>query len=633
MKPLLLLVDLQGDFLTSPGLQPPAGHIVHQAARLLNHCRSRGIPVAHIWTSVTRDPDNRMPHWQAAGRWKCEQGTTGHLPPPQLSPLPGEPVFHKTGFSAFVGGGLAGFIESHGPGTVIVAGLHLHACVRETVLGAYDQGRAVWVVEDATGSDDPIHAAAVRRHLAVRAASFLTVTSVIAHIEQDTSPPVPGSPSSTIPLLPLPAAEALRRIPREERITGIQNLAQDLETTAGSLALQMADVIGKPIWYSEAELRRCAQMLRLIVARVIHDRATNHGDPDSVRHRPLGTVAVVTPWNNPFYIPLGKVVPALLYGNSVAWKPSPLTIPLATNLMERIRVHLPHLEAALTMVEGGRAEAEFLINHHAIDAVTLTGSLETGRAAAEVCARRHLPLQAELGGNNASIIWEDADLERAAQAVAEGAFAAAGQRCTANRRIIVAAAVADRFRDHLRRAAHELPTGSPRDPRTRVGPLVTPAHRDRVADLISRATADGHFVDTLHQNLEPPGEWGHSGAWMPPTLVHCQDPTHELVQQEAFGPVLVMQVAQTWEDALTLLNGVSQGLAAALFTRSPHLVESFLERAQAGILKVNQSTADAGLDLPFGGWKSSGMGPPEHGRFDREFFTRPQTVYGDRHPF
>ena len=127
----------------------------------------------------------------------------------------------------------------------------------------------------------------------------------------------------------------------------------------------------------------------------------------------------------------------------------------------------------------------------------------------------------------------------------------------------------------------------------------------------------------------PPAGHGSCGKIYPPTILRCDDPVHEIVQEETFGPVLVVQEAQDWEHAIRLCNGVRQGLAAAAFTRSPDIVRKFLEQAEAGILKINQSTAGAAVDAPFGGWKSSGVGLPEHGPFDLEFFTRPQTVYGD----
>jgi acyl-CoA reductase-like NAD-dependent aldehyde dehydrogenase len=337
-------------------------------------------------------------------------------------------------------------------------------------------------------------------------------------------------------------------------------------------------------------------------------------------------VAIITPWNNPFYIPLGKIAPALLHGNSVVWKPAPAAEALADHVLRLVAEAGPLPEALFSCRKGDGQVALELMNDDLIDAVTLTGSLQTGRAAQDICARRHIPLQAELGGNNAAMVWEDADLPTAARAVAEGAFAQAGQRCTANRRVVVHRSCRDRFLELLQHETALLPWGDPLNPSTRIGSLVSAAHRERMDALVRSCTADlGPAI--MRHSASPSADWGHHEAWYPPTILCCEDPSHALVQQETFGPILVVQTADDWRQAISLLNGVSQGLAAALFTRSRELMELFFEEARAGILKINQSTADAGLDVPFGGWKSSGLGPPEHGRFDREFFTRPQAIY------
>ena len=148
--------------------------------------------------------------------------------------------------------------------------------------------------------------------------------------------------------------------------------------------------------------------------------------------------------------------------------------------------------------------------------------------------------------------------------------------------------------------------------------------RERIAATVDRAVAAGQPI--LWPLGQQPAE-ALDAAWYSPTIITCDDPAHEIVQEETFGPVLVVQTARDWEHAIRLCNGVRQGLAAAIFTASPDIVGRFLEEAEAGILKVNQSTADAAVDVPFGGWKASGLGPPEHGDFDVEFYTRPQTVY------
>jgi len=257
------------------------------------------------------------------------------------------------------------------------------------------------------------------------------------------------------------------------------------------------------------------------------------------------------------------------------------------------------------------------------DAVTLSGALRTGRVAQEICGVRQTPLQAELGGNNASIVWRDADLPAAASSIAEGAFAFAGQRCTANRRAIVEMGVYDRFLDKLVAASARLTWGDPTNEQTQIGPLISSASCTRVASVIERAKKSSLIVmRPLEKSQTPPGD-----AWLSPAIICCDDPTHEVVQEETFGPVLVVQRAKDWEEAIWLGNCVEQGLAAALFSGSTRLIEDFLRRAKAGILKINCSTADAAVDLPFGGWKASGIGPPEHGPANREFFTRMQAIY------
>jgi acyl-CoA reductase-like NAD-dependent aldehyde dehydrogenase len=144
--------------------------------------------------------------------------------------------------------------------------------------------------------------------------------------------------------------------------------------------------------------------------------------------------------------------------------------------------------------------------------------------------------------------------------------------------------------------------------------------------MVRRAEAAG-TKSILPIGDENPLSRPASDRWYPPTILCCDEPQHEIVQEETFGPVLVVQTARDWTQAIELCNGVRQGLAAAIFTESSDIADRFLDQAQAGILKVNLSTADAAVDAPFGGWKGSGIGPPEHGVFDIEFFTRCQTVY------
>jgi acyl-CoA reductase-like NAD-dependent aldehyde dehydrogenase len=233
----------------------------------------------------------------------------------------------------------------------------------------------------------------------------------------------------------------------------------------------------------------------------------------------------------------------------------------------------------------------------------------------ELCASRSLPLQAELGGNNAAIVTSGAERHEAARRIVAGAFGFAGQRCTANRRVIVPDQDAGRWIEALIAAATDLPCGDPRDERTLCGPLVSAAAARRTAELVARCDVSWSGAALPHAD------------YFPPTIVTGEDPRHEVVQHESFAPVLVVQHADSFEHALALCNGVRQGLAAALFGAEPAQRERFAATVRAGIIKFDDSTVDADAEHPFGGWKRSGVGPPEHGVGAREFFTRWQTRY------
>jgi alpha-ketoglutaric semialdehyde dehydrogenase len=180
---LLLLVDLQNDYLAADGLVPPRDDVVRGAAALLDAFRAADAPVAHVWTTVSREDDRRMPHWKRENRWMCEAGTPGHAPPDELRPAPGEAVVHKTGFGAFTDDALPELIEELDPDLVVVAGVHAHACVRQAVLDLYDRHAVeIWVAEDAVGSNDPEHAAATRRWLEPRAARYVAAAQVLARL-------------------------------------------------------------------------------------------------------------------------------------------------------------------------------------------------------------------------------------------------------------------------------------------------------------------------------------------------------------------------------------------------------------------------------------------------------------------
>jgi acyl-CoA reductase-like NAD-dependent aldehyde dehydrogenase/nicotinamidase-related amidase len=667
MKPALLLVDLQNDYLRAERLEPAAGEIAARAAALLDLWRSAGAPVFHVWTTISREADRRMPHWVSAERWICVEGTEGHATPEALRPRGAEPVVRKTFFSGFGTGELERLLRAAGCDAVVIAGVHEHGCVRATALDAYQAGFAVWIAEDAIGSDDPLHAAVTRRYLGARAIRYAPVEAIARSLRPASMPPAsrrvarlaswiggreaPGgrdtplvhaSPVSGEPVWemseagPEEVARAARDAARAQaswesaplaaRVAVIERFAALLGEQGEAVAVQMASEIGKPIAQGRAELARTGALVRAALQRAEEPLEVPCGKHSQARYRPLGTLAFVAPWNNPAAIPAGKIVPALLFGNSVVMKPAPAGSAVALWLARCLQqAGLP--DGVLNVVLGGRTTAEALMAEPAVDAVTITGSIAAGYAAAEVCARRCIPLQAELGGNNASIVWADCDLDSAAALVAEGAFGFAGQRCTANRRAIVHEDCCDAFLDALAGRVRALGWGDPREVSTQVGPLVSAAARARVASLLARAVPAASRMAAPHLEVAASRDTPRGDAFLAPTIVCCDDPSAEIVQHESFGPVLVVQRARDFEEALALCNGVPQGLVASLFSRSEPLREAFLRRARAGILKLDRSTVDADAEAPFGGWKASGIGPAEHGPSNRESYTRVQSVY------
>ena len=647
MKPVLLLVDLQNDFLRAGDLEPHPASIAAAAADLLNTCRTGAVPVVHVWSTVSKSGDNRMPHRKKNGDWMCLEGSAGHACSDVLRPHKKETIIHKIFFSAFSTGQLDSVLHELNADTLIIAGVHLHACVRATALDAYAKGYSVVVAEDSTASNDPVHAAISKRYLQERSVIFRSSDEISAAIaagvaklgellvDTELGVVTHSSPQNcerrwrlaAVQKSDIAAAVAVaretfefwRRVGVDERLRLLQAFGHQLLQHESALVDLLVEDIGKPVRYARDEVARAIALVDA-AAKQVEPEQDRIPEITGFRRAPLGVIGLIGPFNNPLAIPVGKIVPALLYGNAVIWKPAIPGSRIAKKTAELFAIATGQPKVLQVLCGNDQTARQLMA---ASDGVTISGSLKAGRAAQEICAAHHIPLQAELGGNNASIVWGDVELTAAAANITEGAFAFAGQRCTANRRAIVDSSIYDVFLDQLVMASRRLIFGDPADEKTQIGPLISSASRNRVKAVIDRARAAAFRVITPSGKLDRARE----DAWLEPTIVCCDDPSAEIVQEETFGPVLVVQEAEDWDEAISLCNGVKQGLAAAIFTTSPKRIEDFLRRARAGILKINGSTANAAVDLPFGGWKASGIGPAEHGPANREFFTRMQSIY------
>lgn len=630
MKPALLLIDLQNDFLNSPRLEPCAGQLLEGAHRVLEVARRAQIPVIHVWTTVNapqHEPDTRMPHWKTAQKWSCVENTRGHETPRELRNLPHdqvprEHVVHKQFFSAFENGELDAILQSAHIDTLILIGVHLHGCIRTAALEAYARGHRVLVVRDAIGSDDALHAAITHRYLAARSVEFVSLEELKSLLsrEENASQNAPTLPSAivngklieseklntmthfspraaheTLFLVPICDARLIadatrcaknalrdwRNTTSSTRCALLQRFMQFLSDERESFAQQMAQEIGKPIAQGRSEINRALALIETVTSFADEPLQKRCTADSSMRFRPLGVVAVITPWNNPVAIAVGKIAPALFYGNVVVWKPAPQAASISIRLMLLWQNALASLDCrndVINLVCGDDTTARALMNGENIDAVTITGSAETGYAAQEICATRHVPLQAELGGNNAAIVWRDCDLKNAAQQIAEAAFGFAGQRCTANRRAIVDGAIYDEFVQLLENATRELVLGDSCDEATQIGPMISQRACQQSSSRSARARIAGCKIVTTHENV-----FDNEGAYFSPTIVLCNEANAEIVQEESFAPICVVQRARDFDHALELCNGVRHGLAAALFSTSSTRQSQFLDEAQAGI--------------------------------------------------
>ena len=354
---------------------------------------------------------------------------------------------------------------------------------------------------------------------------------------------------------------------------------------------------------------------------LLHD--VRPGTKTGFQREPIGVVLAITPWNDPLLTPARKVAPALAAGNSVVLKPASETPLSALHLARALHdAGLP--PGVLNVVTGRTSEiSDALLSEPRIAAVTFTGGNDVGGRLRVRFAERNIRFQGELGGKNASVVLADADLEQAAAAVAAAAFGQAGQRCTATSRVIVDARVYDRFVELLRETAAALPVGPGRNPLTKVGPLVSPGHRDGVLYDIALAVKQGARLE-LGGGAPDGADYAH-GCYVVPTLLTAVTPDMDVWREEVFGPVLAARKVNGLDEAIAAANDSVYGLAAAVFTQSLAAAHRFIDAVDCGQIAVNTTTSGWDVHHPFGGFRDSGSPFKEQGSEALRFYTRVKT--------
>ncbi|MCP5530215.1 MAG: aldehyde dehydrogenase [Opitutaceae bacterium] len=337
------------------------------------------------------------------------------------------------------------------------------------------------------------------------------------------------------------------------------------------------------------------------------------------RLEPVGPVLIVTPWNFPLATIVRKVTPALLYGNPIVIKPSELTPASAVAAVKLLEPDLPSGVVNLVLGHGAQV-GPALTSHAALRAISFTGSTATGTALARATAARDVRLQLEMGGKNSLVVLADADVDAAVEAAITGGFGCAGQWCTGTGRVIVDHSIAETFLERLITRTRELKVGPGDSPESQVGPVISAARVNFATEAIATATAAG-------ARLRCGGKLRPGGHFITPAVIDRVTEAMPIFTEELFVPVLPVIAARNADDAVRLANTGRYGLSASVFSRDETSAMRCAERIQAGMIHVNLHTAWRDPALPVSGWRDSGRGLPECGRFYRDFFTKPRAVY------
>jgi aldehyde dehydrogenase (NAD+) len=340
------------------------------------------------------------------------------------------------------------------------------------------------------------------------------------------------------------------------------------------------------------------------------------------RREPLGVVALITPWNFPIAIPAWKMAPALIYGNTVVFKPASYAPHSGLVLVEAlVEAGLP--AGVVNYVTGsGRAVGDELVSSPEVNGVSFTGSYLVGSGIYAKAIKNMTRVQLEMGGKNPIVVLDDANLDTAVKLVVAGGFGLTGQACTATSRVIVEEAVAADFAQAITTAARNLVVGDGLEAGTQMGPAVSADQLQTDLDYIRIGRDEG-------ARLLAGGDIAKSnGHFVQPTVFDQVEPTMRIAQEEIFGPVISILRARSFDDAIEQANAIGFGLSAGVVTNNLQRAFQFANRVEAGVVKINEPTTGLALQAPFGGFKHSSANTfKEQGQAAIEFYTRTKTVY------
>lgn len=458
------------------------------------------------------------------------------------------------------------------------------------------------------------------------------MTTIVREIREQFNPAKPSQCVGQVELLTIDETKDVI-VAAQEAFEGWKNTSsvargEILRVTADLLEKNMDKVaeiasseMGKTKNEMLGEVKRGASILRYFAQEGMRAKgevlpSANEAKLLYTMRVPLGVVAAITPWNFPVAIPIWKIAPALVYGNTVVWKPSiesALTGKLIGELFEQ--AGLP--KYVLNVVQGrGSKVGQVLLEAPEVKAITFTGSNSVGQSILDTAGSTNKKIQLELGGKNAAIILADATIHQAAKLTIEGAMKQTGQRCTATSRVYIEEAVYEQVVEQLIEEAKKIEVG------VTMGPVSSKGQFDAILSAIEKAKVEGAALAFGGG----PTKGMVEGYYIDPTIF--TNVTHEIsiAHEEIFGPVLAVIKVKDYEEAIRLSNDSNFGLSASIYTNNIPKAFDFINRSEVGLVQVNDETGGAEPQAPFGGMKNSSTGAREQGQAAKEFFTTFKTI-------
>lgn len=426
------------------------------------------------------------------------------------------------------------------------------------------------------------------------------------------------------------AQKSWRKLSGTARGDYLYKVAAVLEANTEYVAEAMTKEMGKTFAEAKGETARGVAILRYYAGEGMRPVGDVIPSSDSealmfTTRVPLGVVGVITPWNFPVAIPIWKMAPALIYGNSVVLKPASDTAVTAARVIECF--HEAGLPAGvINMVTGsGSIIGQGLAEHPEVNGITFTGSNTIGKQIGRAALERGIKYQLEMGGKNPVIVADDADLELAVNATISGGLKSTGQKCTATSRVIVQKGIYEEFRKKLVEKVSEITVGNGMEDHNWMGPVASENQLNNVLSYIERGKEEGAQL-VYGGNRVISGEKSN-GYFVEPTVFDNVTPEMTIAREEIFGPVLALMKVDTLEEALEFANDSEYGLSASIFTSNIGSMLEFINNMEAGLVRVNAESAGVELQAPFGGMKQSSSHSREQGRAAIEFFTSIKTVF------